>query len=119
MVDRCLIALPALLLLSLALGACSSTPNAPEESAWKTYTPNQGVSDIRAMAIDSMGNLWVGAHDGGISRYDGAAWNYYPLFRSTPFLTALKTDTKGRVWCGAKGLGVFEGGQWRTFPALS
>jgi ligand-binding sensor domain-containing protein len=73
----------------------------------------EGLSrnETYAIATDRAGNVWIGANNLGVYRYDG---NSFQLFRGTDRMDLTSTigvqsileDSKGRLWLGLSG-GLF------------
>ncbi len=94
----------------------------------KANTSN-GLMDnhIRALAIDSKKNLWVGTEYGGVSKFDGATWqNFRPDNSELPYedVSCIAVDKNDRVFIGnGDYLTVYDGTIWRSFelgnPLLS
>ncbi|MEO5725588.1 MAG: two-component regulator propeller domain-containing protein, partial [Byssovorax sp.] len=81
--------------------------------------------DVRAVAVERGGTIWVGTIGGGVSRYDPkrGAWK---TFTTKDGLTsddvqALVVDGEGALWVGTDGGGVSrydpKHGAWKTFTA--
>lgn len=79
---------------------------------------------VRALALDSTGNLWAGTNR-GVSRYNGKAWKKYTTANSniSPYYTnALTIDKDNNVWTGSWGtsnISVFNGISWKHYPIAS
>lgn len=88
---------------------------------WKVFTTRDGLSsdDVRAIADDPQGNLWVGTERGGLNRlHDGK----FTVFRADPKdlpgddVSSLYLDPQGVLWVGTSGgLGRFYQGQWKRY----
>jgi signal transduction histidine kinase/ligand-binding sensor domain-containing protein len=80
-----------------------------ENLMFESYTIEHGLPDneIRAIAQDQPGYLWVGT-EGGLSRYDGYTFtNYFndpddPQTISSDRITSILCDQKGHVWIGTQ-----------------
>lgn len=97
---------------------------------WTTFdTSNSSLpkNDIKCIAIDSSGGVWVGfwyrgnQGSSGMARYDGRTWAVYdsantPMARDG-LITSIAVDTSGVVWVGAYRAGLlrFDGSQWQRF----
>ena len=100
---------------------------------WGTFTLIDGPpsNDIRALAVDKEGNLWVGT-DKGIGVFDGISFFQYYTQRdglSGNSVHALTVDSAGNVWAGTGllipeddalglfgGLSKFDGNNWIRMP---
>jgi ligand-binding sensor domain-containing protein len=91
------------------------------------YTPADGLlgMDIRDLALDSLGRIWVG-HDRGLSVLSGSTWtNYHKDNSGIPGDVVLQVDIAGdgTVWLISRpvasdvGLGVtaYDGTTWQTY----
>ncbi len=69
---------------------------------WKTFTVADGLvgPDITAIQQDSLGNLWFGTRNGGVSLYDGE--NFHSFTRQSGLLngriTKILEDGQGGLW---------------------
>jgi ligand-binding sensor domain-containing protein len=76
-------------------------------------TENSGLPDnqVRALAFDAQGNLWIGA--GGLSKFDGETWTV-SLGKSC---WCLALDEQGDLWAGTIGGGLlkFDGEHWTVY----
>ncbi len=84
-------------------------PLGPGTGSWFSYDVTDGIAggQIRAMAEDHMGHIWLGCR-GGISRFDGLAWRTYTTsdgLRSND-VWSLSCDQHGQLWCGSSGGGL-------------
>jgi len=93
---------------------------------WEPRNEGLAVTEIRAMAFDSDGSLWVGTYGGGIARLNGV-WRVYrsPGPRSN-FINDVLIDRDGGVWCThfepwnpesikPYALSRFQQGQWTAY----
>jgi ligand-binding sensor domain-containing protein/signal transduction histidine kinase len=75
----------------------------------RTFTVLDGISgnDVRAIAQDSLGFLWIGSTD-GLSRYDGVTFADIPLPGGLPanYVNAVLTDDSGAIWVATNFRGV-------------
>ncbi|MDP4236135.1 MAG: two-component regulator propeller domain-containing protein [Bacteroidota bacterium] len=91
--------------------------------AWKGYSgPDMGFpgyAEINQIAIDTAGNVWVGAAYQGVSRFDGNAWQLFTTKNSgmpDDFVTSVAADTDGSVWIGTTGgVAHYSNGSWTVF----
>lgn len=83
------------------------------------YTANQANAqylipnnNIRSIAKDGKGNLWLASHEGGLSRINfatNAIKNYHPQEKTTHFtrhVWSLLIDSNGQLWVGSDGDGL-------------
>ena len=77
-----------------------------QQFGFNQYTPKEGLaqSQVRAIAQDSSGLLWLGTL-GGASRFDGHAFRNYALQEGLPDaqVNAMLCASDGTVWMGAGG----------------
>ena len=83
---------------------------------------------IDALAVDALGNLWVGQiGEKGVSIFNGRRWRTHPVADGPSHLgSAIAVDDKGQVWVGSGsntfggrgngGISLFDGQNWRTLP---
>lgn len=84
-------------------------------------------NDVRQLAIDELGRLWVGTRGGGVARYD-AAQDQFEVFRHRPedptslpldMVECIAADQRGGLWVGLRTNGVahldFATGRFRHF----
>jgi ligand-binding sensor domain-containing protein len=84
------------------------------------YTPKEGLaqSQVRSIAQDVEGRLWVGTL-GGVSRFDGHDFRNYALQEGLPEaqVNAVLSAQDGTVWLGAGGsLVAFRGERVQVLP---
>ena len=87
---------------------------------WELYTTRQGLSadDVRALAEDAAGGLWVGTRGGGLNYFKDGKFTAY--HRQEPDglpgedITSLCRDADGVLWAGTPGQGLarYAGGKW-------
>jgi signal transduction histidine kinase/ligand-binding sensor domain-containing protein len=69
-------------------------------------------NNIRSLAKDGNGNLWLASHEGGLSRIDlkiKTVRNYHSIGKASQFsrnLWHLMVDTSGQLWIGSDGDGL-------------
>lgn len=64
---------------------------------------------IRALELDSSGNLWVGTSGGGVAKFDGLNWIIYDnsnSFLPDNSIRSLFEDSNGDIWIGMYSGGV-------------
>jgi ligand-binding sensor domain-containing protein/signal transduction histidine kinase len=92
-----------------------------DEKAWKVWTTQDGLSsdDVRAIAEDGDGSLWVGTLRGGLNRFkDGRFTSYRKKDGlSSEDVRSLHADKEGVLWIGTmeNGLCRFHKGQWTRY----
>lgn len=84
------------------------------ENRWQSVTNRDGLAagDVRAIADDADGNLWIGTERGGLKRWrDGNLTHYGQAGVS---ISALLADSDGTLWIGTPGNGLMrhKDGQW-------
>lgn len=90
---------------------------------WERFdTLNSGLtnSDVRALARDSQGALWVGTWGGaGVHRYQGGVWTAFPSGQCCHNVSSIAVAADGDVWVGSwfGGLSRYQNGTWTTFSA--
>jgi len=92
----------------------------PRDGAWRRlgalqyYRPYE---ELRRMAVDSKGHLWVATSVGLHELQPSGAWRVFGR-GSLPssYVTALTVDAQDRVWVGTTsgGVAMYDGGRWRT-----
>jgi len=68
-----------------------------------------GSADVRALARDGSGRVWVGTAQGGLLLRDGETWKSFVDELSSPYVTALAPAGARTVW-----VGLYAGGVLRT-----
>jgi ligand-binding sensor domain-containing protein len=92
------------------------------EEKWEFYTsPSNIISDqITALAVDNLGNIWVGHPGGyglanGLSYYNGS-WQTLYILPDGSSVNSLFADSKNRIWIGTnKGLVEKDGATAKLF----
>lgn len=68
---------------------------------------------------DSNGNKWIGAFDGGLSKFDGTTWTVYDTAIASSSLTIMDAavDQSNNVWVTTQADGVlkFNGSNWTVY----
>jgi len=81
---------------------------------YESIIPRPQIQDIRQ---DKQGSIWVAAHGGGISRYDGFSWRVFTPADGLPGINArsIFLDADGNVGVITdKGVSRFIGTDWQT-----
>ncbi len=112
--------------------ACSSAPGLEEKAAapgtiagevWRMFTTRDGLSgrNIRCLAEDREGGVWVGTEGGGLNRLrlnEGKAqFELYGRTNGIPSdnISALCVDQEGVLWVGTpSGLVRYKAGKWSS-----
>jgi serine phosphatase RsbU (regulator of sigma subunit)/ligand-binding sensor domain-containing protein len=85
---------PFVLLLALTAQA--------DEGQWKTYTVADGLvsPDVTTIFQDRLGNLWFGARDGDVSRFDGENFRSFTKKDGLPgsSIKQILEDKRGYLW---------------------
>lgn len=87
---------------------------------WQLITTADGLSsdDVRALAEDATGNLWIGTDHGGLDRlHDG---KFISFHRSdglpSEHISSLYADGQGTLWIGTSGgLARLQNGKWTRY----
>lgn len=85
---------------------------------------NLPENQIRSLAIDSTGKLWIGTQRHGVGRFDGTACE---VFNSTNsglpydyYATEIEVDSAGNLWFGTERyLSKYDGSSWRSYNTTS
>jgi len=73
--------------------------------------PEEGLieNDVKALALDAFGNLWVGTSS-GVSRFDGEGWTNDDTI---PNISAMYSDKSGKIWVSGGGkILLWSGDTW-------
>jgi len=94
MKEQILFIFSLILLLTVSLYA--------DEGQWKTYTVADGLvsPDVVAIFQDSIGNLWFGGRNGGVSRFDGRDFRSFTEKNGLPsgYTKQIFEDIQGYLW---------------------
>ncbi|MCX6928327.1 MAG: hypothetical protein NT154_34730, partial [Verrucomicrobia bacterium] len=88
---------------------------------WTLLTPQDGLShpDVRGMAEDAVGNLWVGTAGGGLDRLRDGRFRHFGPEEGFPqkMVVPLLVDSEDNLWIGTidGGLVRFKGGKFTTY----
>ncbi len=81
-----------------------------------TGFPNNSISEI---AIDKVGNKWVGIHNGGVAKFDGTNWTIYNSINSDlpdNDISAIAIDALGNKWFStSKAIEKFDDVNWTLY----
>ncbi len=89
------------------------------DNAWTPDSTDFWDDDVRAVAVDGRGRLWIGYYSSGLDVWDYGnpavfaddEWTHYSAENGLPsdLVRALHVDAKGRVWVGtADGLALYQ-----------
>jgi signal transduction histidine kinase/ligand-binding sensor domain-containing protein len=91
---------------------------------WKLYTTQDGLSgnNVRAIAEDGGGNLWIGTENSGLDYLsEGKISSHQTTTNGLPGndISCLYVDGDGILWAGTAGHGLarLENGKWTSFSA--
>jgi hypothetical protein len=86
--------------------------------SWSQYRQDF-LSQIKSLALDAAGRIWVGTYSKGLAIYNGKGWVRYTTANSklpSDNVKAIAFDSSGRAWIGTDwGLSVFDGRTWQTY----
>lgn len=104
--------------------------NSHAQETWTNYTTSNSSilnNSVESIAIDVLGNKWIGTVS-GVSKFDGSNWtNYTPSNSGIGYLvvgtslssqvSSIAIDAQGNKWFGIYGGGVskFDGTNWTTY----
>lgn len=80
-----------------------------------------GAADVRALADDARGNIWIGTDGGGLHRWNPAAHSggAFHVAEGLPSeqVSALVVDRQGDLWVGTDGGGLarYDGSKWTRY----
>lgn len=84
---------------------------------------------IRVIANDLSGNIWIGTHGGGVSKFNGNSWTNY--LEPSPgvklkYVESLAVDSNGCIWFGmwngfdkGHGLAMLFENEWKIYDATN
>ncbi|MDP4176175.1 MAG: two-component regulator propeller domain-containing protein, partial [Bacteroidota bacterium] len=85
-------------------------------------TKNSGLPDKRiySIAIDQLGNKWIGTYGGGLAKFDGQTWNVFTTLNfclPSNNVQSLAIDQQGNKWIGTNGGGIvkYDGRKWTGY----
>jgi signal transduction histidine kinase len=103
----------------LHIGTPRGLYNLDSDSLVAALLPNLQISDVRAIAEDSLGRIYLGLNGDGLLRGSPASWDQ---FRARDGLAgdhiwALHVDREDTIWIGSHGRGLsrFKGGRFFNF----
>ncbi len=92
-----------------------------DDQGCRLISPTNGVAprEVRALAEDAAGGIWIGTAGGGLSRYFHDAIQTWHMADGLPSDTifSLYCDTDNALWIGTKanGLARFKDNQWTRY----
>jgi ligand-binding sensor domain-containing protein len=92
---------------------------APPPGRWRTYTTADGLADndVKVIAVEENGHIWVGAYY-GVSEYDGQTWQTYTTADglADDDILSITIDEAGHKWFAtSNGVSEFDGQTWTTY----
>ena len=84
-------------------------------------TTNSGIAsnEVSAVAVDYLGQLFIGTKDSGLSMLQGSEWTHFTTDNSglaSDRIKAVACDSSGRVFIGTdSGLSIMSSSGWQTF----
>ncbi len=104
--------------LVFMLGAFQDVP--AQQFAIRKYTAVDGLpqSEVRAMAEDKNGYLWIATQGGGLARFDGREFLVYTTLDGllSNVVNTLLIDSKGQIWMAhPRGITKFDGRSFKKF----
>jgi ligand-binding sensor domain-containing protein/signal transduction histidine kinase len=95
-----------------------------EGGDWKVLTSGDGLSsdDVRAIADDAGGNLWIGTENGGLDRLSDGKFVSFHKSDGLPseHISSLYMDGQGVLWIGTDGgLARFQNGNWTRYTTTN
>ncbi len=90
---------------------------------WPNYTTKNGLvnNEVTAIAIDSMGNKWIGTNF-GLSKFDGSQWTTYKTNNglANNEIEVIVTEGKNNIWVGTMGgLSMYNGSTWTNYHKVN
>lgn len=88
---------------------------------WKLYRTPEGLSadEVRALADDGAGGLWIGTRGGGLNRWSDGKFTAFRKKDGLPSddISSLYLDEAGALWIGTfgSGLGRYHHGRWTRY----
>lgn len=122
-VCRSWLATACLILFGTSVSLAAEAPNDRNETHWD-YDPSAYIGDgtfVLAMCRDLRGDIWIGAEDKGLFRFDRGArqWGQFKAGDgiADDNVYALACDQQGRVWAGTlnRGVSVYNGKEWKNY----
>ncbi len=91
-----------------------------EVFVYNNYNSGLPMNSITSVAVDSLGNKWIGVEYNGLVKFDNVNWIVYDDQNSglpTKDIKSLVVDRAGNIWIGTylQGLVKFDGINWTVF----
>ncbi|HWY78340.1 MAG TPA: two-component regulator propeller domain-containing protein, partial [Verrucomicrobiae bacterium] len=92
-----------------------------DDQSWWQFTMKDGLSsdDVRALAEDHAGNLWIGTRGGGLDRFRDGKFTAFHKQDGLPSdnISSLYVDDQDVLWVGTDGCGLarFQGNSWTNY----
>ena len=85
---------------------------------------NLPENQIRSLALDSSGNIWVGTQRYGVGKFDGTTCQRFNSTNSglpyDYYATEIEVDSAGNLWFGTERyLSKYDGSTWRSYSTAS
>ena len=112
----------AILIIACVLGLNGSLFSQDFFYSTRNYTAIDGLpqSQVRAIAEDKSGYLWIGTEGGGLARFDGREFKVYTTLDGllTNQVIGLRFDQKDNLWIlHPRGITKFDGLNFKKFQA--
>jgi ligand-binding sensor domain-containing protein len=86
---------------------------------FSSFGKQQGLKSaiIHCLLEDKSGNLWIGAYDGGLCKYDGKSFTHFTTKEGLSFNTIdnIFQDSRGNLWLCSGGLTRYDGKSFTRF----
>lgn len=87
---------------------------------YTNYNSGLPLNSISCLAVDSLGNKWIGVQYAGVVKFDGSTWTVFNTQNSplpTNDIRAIACDRNNNIWFGTylKGLIKFDGNNWTIY----
>jgi ligand-binding sensor domain-containing protein len=93
--------------------------------SWTYHQPPHGVYSLEAIAIDSVGRVWIGYYGGVSVLLDDGQWlnyssNEFGLGEYAGLINDIAIDHQDQVWVAtSSGIAVFNGNNWTPYDESS
>jgi ligand-binding sensor domain-containing protein len=107
----------------ISIWFCLGSTVLSQNPKWINYnTTNSNIpsDSINCIAIDGLGNKWIGTRSEGLAKFDGTNWTVYNESNSDlpeNYVYSLIIDESGNKWIGTccGGLAKFDGLNWTIY----